>query len=252
MTIDGARIRVGFSRHDKTKALLGKLGYTGGFSLVCLLAWASGSKADGDLAGMRDAEIEDRAEWPGGDGVLIRELVSAGFLVGVQGQRCIHDFQQHNPIGVMQNKAPGGKRTPLGQDRGFAEFWKLYPKKAGRLDALRAWRATTMATYPSLILSVMADVEERKRAHRGWLEGFIPNAATYLRGQRWEDEIDRSTGVSVRQQPISKTAAAYHALGDAINAARRINTMVDSGDSARVALLPAAKPRRAAGNGTDG
>jgi hypothetical protein len=108
-----ARIKIGFSKHPKTQALLSRLGYTGGFSFVCLLAWASATRPNGDLAGMSDAEIEDRAEWPGGDGVLIRELATSGFLVGMPGSRRIHDFEEHNPISVMQRKPVIRENVPV-------------------------------------------------------------------------------------------------------------------------------------------
>lgn len=113
--MESVRIKTGFARHPKTQALLSRLGYTGGFSFVCLLAWAAAHKPNGDLTGMRDRDIEDKAEWPGGDGVLVRELALAGFLVGIPGRRRIHDFEEHNPISVLSQeiKKPERANVPV-------------------------------------------------------------------------------------------------------------------------------------------
>lgn len=99
--MDAVRIRVGFAKHPKTLRLLARLGYTGGFCLVSLLAWAAEHHPTGDLTGIDDGAIEDAAGWPGAEGVLISGLLDARFLVGLPGLRKVHDFEAHNPISVM-------------------------------------------------------------------------------------------------------------------------------------------------------
>lgn len=120
--MESVRIKTGFARHPKTQALLSRLGYTGGFSFVCLLAWAAAHKPTGDLEGMDDRAIENVAEWPGGDGVLVRELMAAGFLTGGPRKRRIHDFQVHNPISVMSQEVKKPERAVVP----FAQIVDLY------------------------------------------------------------------------------------------------------------------------------
>lgn len=72
----------------------------------------------------------------------------------------------------------------------FSEFWELYPKKVGKKPAGEKWRAKKLNAKADEIL---ADVRKRSAADRRWLEGFIPNPATYLTQERWQDEIQGAT-----------------------------------------------------------
>jgi len=84
---------------------------------------------------------------------------------------------------------------------GFAAFWESYPKKQGKGAALKAWRAI----HPSTELrDTIAASVEAQRTCRQWLKDggqFIPNPATWLRQQRWEDAPD--AGVSMPTSPGS-------------------------------------------------
>lgn len=63
----------------------------------------------------------------------------------------------------------------------FDDFWNVYPRREGKVDALKAWKA--LKPDAELLLRIIhnlsryADTEKR----------FIPLPATYLRGRRWED-----------------------------------------------------------------
>jgi len=78
-------------------------------------------------------------------------------------------------------------------DDGFDEFYALYPKKKAKKDALKAWKALN----PNLELrqTIRQDIEARLRGDWGKRDRFqyIPFPATYLRGQRWEDESEMRT-----------------------------------------------------------
>jgi len=69
---------------------------------------------------------------------------------------------------------------------GFLEFWGLYPKHVGKADALRAWRRRRPP-----ITRVRATLAWQVKSKQ-WLEGFIPNPATYINQGRWEDEPQRT------------------------------------------------------------
>lgn len=74
---------------------------------------------------------------------------------------------------------------------GFDEFWKAYPKKAGKPAAARAWKAARINGELSLVL---ADVANRTAGSDWQKEGgkYIPHPTTYLNQRRWEDEAQQS------------------------------------------------------------
>lgn len=68
----------------------------------------------------------------------------------------------------------------------FDNFWTLYPRKVARKDALQAW---TKLGEPDREAATSALVAWR----RVWIargeERYIPYPATWLRGERWTDEL---------------------------------------------------------------
>lgn len=66
----------------------------------------------------------------------------------------------------------------------------MFPKREAKADALKAWKAKRIGTDRDLVARIVADVSLRAKSHRPWLEGYVPHAATYIRGKRWEDAID--------------------------------------------------------------
>jgi hypothetical protein len=71
--------------------------------------------------------------------------------------------------------------------KAFDEFWKAWPKRVAKKEALRAWERIAPEKYP-LIMAALP----RHKKQPVWLkEGgiYIPYPATWLNGERWEDEI---------------------------------------------------------------
>lgn len=71
----------------------------------------------------------------------------------------------------------------------FPEFWSTYPRHENAKRSAEIWKRKRLDAKADVII---ADVARRKTQHRPWLDGFIPHATTYLNGERWNDEIDRS------------------------------------------------------------
>lgn len=67
----------------------------------------------------------------------------------------------------------------------FDRFWDLYPIKKVKKPARDIW---LRKIDPALGELIIQDVEKRK-SDRQWVEGYIPNATTYLNQERWNDEI---------------------------------------------------------------
>lgn len=69
----------------------------------------------------------------------------------------------------------------------FAIFWKLYPKKVSKADAVKAWTKIRKDMVPTIMqaLALHCSCEQ-------WVKDdgkFVPNAATWLNKQKWEDEV---------------------------------------------------------------
>ena len=67
----------------------------------------------------------------------------------------------------------------------FAEFWKEYPRKVAKADAMKAWAKAKVNGDFDKLLSTLAEQKQTK----AWSDPqFIPHAATWINGRRWEDE----------------------------------------------------------------
>jgi len=69
----------------------------------------------------------------------------------------------------------------------FNDFWNVYPKKAGKGAAEKAWEKMN----PDIVV-VLSSLEEHKKTDQ-WSKDsgkFIPHPATWLNQKRWEDEVE--------------------------------------------------------------
>jgi hypothetical protein len=85
-----------------------------------------------------------------------------------------------------------GKNTTLHQN-GFDSFWSLYPKKIGKLAALKAWKKIN--PNPEVVETIVQAVGEQKACEQ-WSKDngqFIPYPATWLNQGRWEDKVKGKT-----------------------------------------------------------
>lgn len=82
-----------------------------------------------------------------------------------------------------------GKKPSAAEDPCFAEFYAAYPRKAARVDAVKAWGK--LKVDEPLFAAIMAGLEVAKRSPDWVKDGgaFIPYPASWLNGRRWEDEI---------------------------------------------------------------
>lgn len=72
------------------------------------------------------------------------------------------------------------------KDSCFNEFWNSYPVKKDRKKCLAFWKRKNLDPKTPLII---AKIKIQKEKDKYWLDGYIPNPLTYLRGERWDDEI---------------------------------------------------------------
>ena len=102
------------------------------------------------------------------------------------------------------------------KERGMEEFemfWKAYPRKVAKAEARKAWNQT-QATRPDLetILKAIKGASQTEQ----WMRGngqFIPHAATWLRGERWEDEFEVKIAGVVNEKPWYESSTGIEMKG---------------------------------------
>lgn len=81
----------------------------------------------------------------------------------------------------------------------FDDFWALYPRRVAKKDARRAWDRISPRSHPAILTALFEWA--RIWNDRGEPE-FIPHPATWLNGERWEDDFPPG------HQPYSPPTAA--------------------------------------------
>jgi hypothetical protein len=99
----------------------------------------------------------------------------------------------------------------------FDRFWAAYPRKVKKKDTRKVWEKNHFEDIEIVNLigdpnarpfinDLIEDIQNRLAHDDRWKRGFIPDPTTYLRGERWNDEIVKAPG-----QPKEKTPA-YHQI----------------------------------------
>ena len=70
----------------------------------------------------------------------------------------------------------------------FDQFYSLYPRKEGKKDAYKAWGQITPEQQQKAIETIQAHVDRWKAL--GTEKHYIPLPASWLRGWRFDDEIE--------------------------------------------------------------
>lgn len=71
---------------------------------------------------------------------------------------------------------------------GFERFWKVWPRKEAKKDAMKAWSALKPDT--DLRNTIIAAIDRQRQGEQWQKDGgkYIPLPASWLRGERWNDE----------------------------------------------------------------
>ncbi len=96
---------------------------------------------------------------------------------------------------------------------GFDQFWKAYPNKNGKKDAERAWRG--VCPPAALLAKILAAVTVQAQSEAWHKQGgmFVPLPATWLRGERWNDEV--------RQEREGEAVKAWNEVRSAVQRGQR-------------------------------
>lgn len=94
---------------------------------------------------------------------------------------------------IVQNNTNDGVKTPSMVQKEydqavFDKFWSAYPRKVAKGDARKAFNKV-IKTVP---LHVLIDSVEKHKKSEQWKDPkFIPHPATWLNGERWEDDVTK-------------------------------------------------------------
>lgn len=82
-------------------------------------------------------------------------------------------------------------------DENFDKFWSMYLKKSGKKDALKAWRKIKPEMHTEILdkLEMLNRVVYGQRAIQ-----YVPMPATWLNGERWNDNPIPEAGCMVKPQ----------------------------------------------------
>lgn len=81
-------------------------------------------------------------------------------------------------------------KKPRPNDDGFADFWRPYPKKAGKKDALLRWRRMNEGQRQRAVAVAQAVAYAVVNGYREIT--YVPMGSTFLNGERYEDWYDES------------------------------------------------------------
>lgn len=68
----------------------------------------------------------------------------------------------------------------------FDDFWLMYPKRMARRDAEKAWARVSPEERVAALVALVK--WRRVWLARGEIQ-YVPHAATWLNGARWDDEL---------------------------------------------------------------
>lgn len=95
---------------------------------------------------------------------------------------------------ILKKKLYQRKKIPTPYAvKDFDIFWKEYPKKVGKGDALKAFKKATDKPAVEKLIEII----QRQKQSVNWNKEngqYIPNPTTWLNGGRWDDELTYETG----------------------------------------------------------
>ncbi|MGA3562603.1 hypothetical protein [Melissospora conviva] len=103
---------------------------------------------------------------------------------------CSPDEPANTDVPLFATAAVPAQRAPKPKpedDPKWIEFWKAYPRKEARINALKAWVTATKKVDPDL-LTERAHLYAQRVVREGRPRTAVKMAQGWLSGQMWEDE----------------------------------------------------------------
>ncbi|GHU56907.1 hypothetical protein AGMMS49975_21200 [Clostridia bacterium] len=102
----------------------------------------------------------------------------------------------------MSKQKPAKTPKLTESDSSWCEFWHEFPKNADKKRAFEAWKKIN--PNQTLFDAIMDGLRNQKQSEQWTKDGgqYIPNAATWLNGERWNDKPTVITAADKpKQQP---------------------------------------------------
>ena len=147
-----------------------------------------------------------------GNEKVVYPAIIADIEADVQNAQNLHINAQEKYINNNLSQSAVEERIDLSVS--FKEFWDAYPVKVNKKRCSDLWNK--IKPDKELLRLILKKIEAFKQS-RNWREGFIPYPDTWLRGERWNDELPpepvrRQSNRSVSgyaQRPISDADIAH-------------------------------------------
>jgi hypothetical protein len=108
----------------------------------------------------------------------------------------------------------------------FDLFWKAYPKKVAKDDAIKMWK--NKKNKPSI--EIILQAVERYKQSQNVLDGYVSNPATWINKGRWSDEFVLYQPKQTSTQPKSKldtSMETYQRVQDMKQQHQQNNNFID-------------------------
>jgi len=90
------------------------------------------------------------------------------------------DINKHKDLSTQVSTKERKNTTP------FDTFWDSYPVKVNKKRCAELWKK--LNPDEELVKNMLSSIEAWKQT-RQWREGYVPYPDTWLRGEKWNDEI---------------------------------------------------------------
>jgi len=155
-------------------------------------------------SGAAERQARYRAKQKNRDDDVTRDVTSDASPVTLHASRVEDNNYNSNLVDTSRKNLlpppplPSQPREP----EGFSEFWESYPKRDGSADrkgAVKAFGAALKRAPLETILDGAQHFAEAMQARGKAGTEFIPQARTWLNGDRWNDRYDASTAADSKQ-----------------------------------------------------
>lgn len=105
-----------------------------------------------------------------------------------------HSIESESDSESKGEDSPPNPLLPISTVKPFDAFWEAYPNKVGKRDAEKKFGKALERIGGADPAAVILLGLTRAKASRKWAEGFIPNPATWLHQDRWNDQPEEFNG----------------------------------------------------------
>ena len=111
---------------------------------------------------------------------------------------------------VKESKVKESNNMPAKDS--FTIFWEAYPKKESKKDAFKAW-GQIKGLDDELVKRIISKLEAFKSSKQWQNMQYIPYPGTWIRGERWNDEIGGGSGECGKGRDEGSVAVGGDAQG---------------------------------------